>query len=179
MMLLSLLVSLLACSNVDDHAWSGGGSHYASGEMYSPADTAEATDTSDTSGGGGGGGGGSDTAVTVMSAVGTPTCIFDDFPQIGIAIQCTSQWSATDAATLEGGAVFVNLLDADGQSVLNTALPISEMAGGDAGALLDGTTVTLYLGDVDSDSDYTVYMSVENFEGDAKSPEYACPVSAM
>jgi hypothetical protein len=174
-----LLLSLLACTNVDDHAWSGGGSHYASGEMYSPADTSGGTDTSDTSGGGGGGSDTSDTALTVMSAVGTPACIFDDFPQIGIAIQCTSQWSATDAATLEGGAVFVNLLDADGQSVLNTALPISAMAGGDAGALLDETTVTLYLGDVDSDSAYTVYLSVENFEGTGQSPEYACPVSAM
>jgi len=177
-----LLLSLLACTNVDDHAWSGGGSHYASGEMYSPADTSETSDTSSTGDTSSGGSGGSDTSepeAKVMSAVGTPACRFDDFPQIGIAIQCTSQWSAADAATLEGGAVFVNLLDADGQSVLNTTLAISEMAGGDAVALLDATTVTLYLGDVDSDSDYTVYMSVENFEGDAKSPEYACPVSAM
>jgi hypothetical protein len=173
-----LLLSLLACTNVDDHAWSGGGSHYASGEMYSPADTSETTDTSDTSSGGSGS---SDDSAEpkVISAVGSPSCHFDDFPQIGIAIQCISQWSESDAATLEGGAVHVNLLDAADQSVLNTVLPISATAGGDAVALLDETTVTLYLGDVDSDSPYTVYISVENFEGDGQSPEYACPVSAM
>ncbi len=154
-----LLLTMLACSNVDEHAWSAGGTHYATGEMYSPGiDTAAGDDTAggdDTASG--------DTAAGTFSPTSGPTCAFEEQPNIGDTITCTASFFETDALALDGGTVILNLDDSTNTTILSTALDISS-TGGD-GAQLDETEVMFYIQDIDTAETYTLRFLYEQKEG--------------
>lgn len=167
-----LILSLLACSNVNEHAWGGGGTHYSTGELYEPpsdtsgdsGDTA-GTDTSDTA-----------TAATLIP-VGTPTCEFTDAPNIGIVILCTSEWSETDALLITDGTLYYNLMDSDHLSLADAPLDITVLADGSEAAYIDGTVVTFSLNGLDEDKSYFVAFWVESADGTAHSEEAEYSVS--
>lgn len=158
---------MLACTNVNDHAWSGGGTHYASGEMYSPADTSD-TSSSDTSA----------AEVTTLTPTADPTCSFQQPPEGGAFIACRSSWSEADAAGLEGGTVYVNLMDSAGTSLSNAALEITTTAGPDVALLMDGQ-LAFAQGGVEVTLAYTVAFQVANAEGDAQSEEFSVAVAPL
>lgn len=167
-----LILTLLACSNVNEHAWGGGGTHYSTGELYEPP-TDSGSDSGDTAG--------TDTADTATAAtlfpVGTPTCEFTDAPNIGIVILCTSEWSETDAALITDGTLYYNLMDADHLSLINEPLDIVVLADNTTAAYIDGTEVTFSLSGLDEDKSYFVAFYVESADGTAHSEETEYTVS--
>ncbi len=164
-----LILSLLACSNVNDHLWGGGGTHYSTGEMYSPggSDTGDDTGGADT--------GGTDTtdsgASGSLASVGSPYCGFVDDPRFGIVIMCSSQWAVGDIPAITGGTIYYNLMDSDGASLANMALDISETATSTDQAVVDGTMLTFFIGDLDESKTYIVSFYVETNDGGNSSTE--------
>lgn len=168
-----LILTLIACSNVNERAWSGGGTHYSSGEMYNPTpsdtgdtaggDTATTDDTGDTSG----------TADLVPVGM---TCDLYDMPNVGDVIDCTTVFSADDAPLMEGGSVSFHTIDEEGNDVSTASLEISELADGTASALLDGTNVDFFIMDIDTDASYTIQAVFQNSEG-AESDELVATYS--
>ncbi len=168
-----LILTLIACTNVNERAWSGGGTHYSSGEMYAPptADTADTAggDTADTGDTGG------STGTADLVPVGM-TCALYDMPNVGDVIDCTTTFTDEDAPLMEGGSVSFHTIDEEGNDVSTAALDISEMASGDASAVLDGTTVDFYIMDIDTNATYQIQAVFENSEG-AESDELVATYS--
>lgn len=178
MRMLSLVVALLpmlACSNVNERGWSGGGTHFSTGTMYTgPRDTS-ATDTADTA---------ADTGpVDTGSVEGTgltPTsasCDVEDMPNLGLAVTCTSDWSAADALILDGGSVDYNLMDADSVSLTNGNLTISTDVTTPDSAYLEDSTITFSLAPIDEGVGYIVWFYATSKDGTQNSEETPYVVS--
>lgn len=177
--LLPMLVLPMACTNVNGHAWSGGGTHYSSGTMYTGPQDTSVTDTGDTAG---------DTAPadtgnvtgTGMVAV-SASCALEEMPNLAVAIHCSSTWSDTDAAALLGGTLIYNLESADGTSLDNATIDIAETADGSANtAILDGSTIDFYLGPIDDPTlAFIVLFYVVTADGTGSSDEIPYDVPPM
>lgn len=175
-----LTVALAAgCTNVNDHAWSGGGTHYASGSAYTGPKDTSSTDSGDTAG---------DTAAADTGAVSangltaiSSSCAIEDDPNIGLVIHCTSEWADEDIALLTGGTIHYNLLTADGTtSLTNGELTISETADGTTPvALLDGNNIDFGIQDIQEATDYIVYFYAATSDGAMNSEELKYDVSAI
>lgn len=128
-------------------------------------DTTDSTDTADTA---------DDPHDGTLAAL-EATCVFEDDADLGWVIHCASTWSEADAAALDGGTLYLNLLDESLASVYTDVLEISW-----AGlAFLDGTTVQFWVGGVDGTSEYTVYYWVETWDGSASSDEVGYVVEPL
>lgn len=161
---------MLACSNAQTHSWSGLGTHYASGTVWSGPDTGTGSDSGDT------GLAPLDTSLHQGSGM-TPvssSCTFQTEPQIGKVIDCTSTWSTADATLLVGGTETYNLLDSTGATSISTAtLGIVDQNPTATDAIIDTQTGILffYLTVSDTSVGYQVYLYVTAADGVSGSSE--------
>ncbi len=113
-----------------------------------------------------------DTAPPTLVPVADPTCAWVREPQLGLVVDCRSQWSDADATALVDGTLTYNILDVTGTSLTYGQMPIvTIIPGSGAFALIDGGVVEFFLSVPDSSQPYDVWQYVTTADGLGSSAE--------